>query len=643
VCAARQVQLAQVEACAMSWTGKMNDASDARNSAKGLYEPSGRSAVDLDELERQLRQMASSRPAQVAADPLAQLANFADKLDPYVKQASPAEAKAVDQGDPSKMEDPLLALERALQGGPLLTKSRVEPRFQSEPDVQNSDKMQPARDALEAFLISAPEPHENNSFSASSVDVEHERALPLSVEDVAPAYASLSHQQSSESAPAHQPDAYQDTSYNSANYAGAAYRATTHSTPTSTRAAKAYEQEPEYAPEPEYIEQDYAPLAPRRSRKGLLTVASVLGVGVIGVALALSFKSSEPKAPAGEPPVVKAETGPARVQPANPGGVEIPNQNKQIYERATGAAPSKSNVVNTTEQPIDLNQAVRNVAPRVVLPGGTTPDTATASPTVPVPPTAQPQAAAPNGVAAVLGEPKRVKTVSVRPDGTIVSSTEASVPAATAAAPSASLSGLSAPSLSAPSLSAPSLSAPSVPALAPLPPKPPAAGVTPSAAKPAEPKPAPARQPKPASGGDVSADASAPLSIAPTQNAAQAKSQQRITAPVVSQPVVNSPTIIARAPSTPAATAPAQAASGSGSFSVQLAAPGSDKEARDTFSSLQRKFPNDLGGMSPSIRRAEVGERTIYRLRVGPMERAEATSLCESLKYSGGQCFVARN
>jgi hypothetical protein len=636
VCAARQVQLAQVEACAMSWTGKMNDASDARNSAKGLYEPSGRSAVDLDELERQLRQMASSRPAQAAADPLAQLANFAEKLDPYVKPEATAAAKTVDQSDPSKTEDPLLALERALQGGPFLTKSRVEPQFQSEPDVQNPDKMQPARDALEAFLIRTPEPHANNSFSASSVDVEHQRALPLSVEDVAPAYASLSHQQSSETAPAHQSDAYQDTSYNSANYAGAAYRATTHSTPTSTRAAKAYEQEPEYAPEPEYIEQDYAPLAPRRSRKGLLTVASVLGVGVIGVALALSFKSSEPKAPTGEPPVVKAETGPARVQPVNPGGVEIPNQNKQIYERATGAAPSKSNVVNTTEQPIDLNQAVRNVAPRVVLPGGitsATPDTATTSPTVPVPPTAQPQSAAPSGVAAVLGEPKRVKTVSVRPDGTVVSSTEASAPAATASAPSASLSGLSAPSLS----------APSVPVLAPLPPKPPAAGVTPSAAKPAEPKPAPARQPKPASGGDVSADASAPLSIAPTQNAAQAKSQQRITAPAASQPVVNSPTIIARAPSTPAATVPAQAASGSGSFSVQLAAPGSDKEARDTFSSLQRKFPNDLSGMSPSIRRAEVGEKTIYRLRVGPMERAEATSLCESLKASGGQCFVARN
>lgn len=76
---------------------------------------------------------------------------------------------------------------------------------------------------------------------------------------------------------------------------------------------------------------------------------------------------------------------------------------------------------------------------------------------------------------------------------------------------------------------------------------------------------------------------------------------------------------------------------------VQLAAPGSEREARDTFAGLQRRFAGELGGMSPVIRRVDVGQRTIYRVRVGPMDRAEATALCERLKGGGGQCFVARN
>ena len=36
----------------------------------------------------------------------------------------------------------------------------------------------------------------------------------------------------------------------------------------------------------------------------------------------------------GEPPLIAASNEPIKVAPQNPGGVEIPNQNKQIYERA---------------------------------------------------------------------------------------------------------------------------------------------------------------------------------------------------------------------------------------------------------------------------------------------------------------------
>jgi SPOR domain len=76
---------------------------------------------------------------------------------------------------------------------------------------------------------------------------------------------------------------------------------------------------------------------------------------------------------------------------------------------------------------------------------------------------------------------------------------------------------------------------------------------------------------------------------------------------------------------------------------VQLGAPGSESEARATFSSLQRRFASELGGEAATIRRAELpGGRTVYRLRVGPFTNEEAARKCEALKAAGGQCFLAR-
>jgi cell division septation protein DedD len=95
-----------------------------------------------------------------------------------------------------------------------------------------------------------------------------------------------------------------------------------------------------------------------------------------------------------------------------------------------------------------------------------------------------------------------------------------------------------------------------------------------------------------------------------------------------------------RVAAAPAADAPAAAGGG---FVVQLAAPGSENEARSVFSSLQRRFPDELGGQRPQIRKAEVNGREVFRLRVGPMSRESATDLCTRLKGRGGQCFVAGN
>ena len=81
-----------------------------------------------------------------------------------------------------------------------------------------------------------------------------------------------------------------------------------------------------------------------------------------------------------------------------------------------------------------------------------------------------------------------------------------------------------------------------------------------------------------------------------------------------------------------------------GAFAVQLAAPGTEQEARDAQVRLMKKFGAELAGFHPSIHKAEVGGKPVYRVRVsGLASRDEATALCQKVQSGGGNCFVAKN
>ena len=79
-----------------------------------------------------------------------------------------------------------------------------------------------------------------------------------------------------------------------------------------------------------------------------------------------------------------------------------------------------------------------------------------------------------------------------------------------------------------------------------------------------------------------------------------------------------------------------------GGYSVQLGVSASESEAKGTLQRFQQKFAA-LQGKAPLIRQAEVNGSTLYRVRVGPMSRDEASSLCSKIQGQGGQCFVAKN
>ena len=94
----------------------------------------------------------------------------------------------------------------------------------------------------------------------------------------------------------------------------------------------------------------------------------------------------------------------------------------------------------------------------------------------------------------------------------------------------------------------------------------------------------------------------------------------------------------AAAPSEPAAEAPA-----SGSASVQFGAAPNETEARSLAKKVVQKYGSRLGGHKPTWKIAEVGDKTVYRVRVGGLSKEAAASLCKSVKSDGGDCYVAGN
>ena len=85
--------------------------------------------------------------------------------------------------------------------------------------------------------------------------------------------------------------------------------------------------------------------------------------------------------------------------------------------------------------------------------------------------------------------------------------------------------------------------------------------------------------------------------------------------------------------------------SSGGAYAVQLTSERSAAEARASFRALRAKFPNQLGGREPIVRRTDLGAKGIYyRTMVGSFASMEkAAGMCRTLKAAGGNCRVQRN
>ena len=79
-------------------------------------------------------------------------------------------------------------------------------------------------------------------------------------------------------------------------------------------------------------------------------------------------------------------------------------------------------------------------------------------------------------------------------------------------------------------------------------------------------------------------------------------------------------------------------------YAVQVTSEHSESAAQAAFRVLKARYPNQLGGRQPIIRRADLGAAGVYyRALVGPFASAEkAAKLCSGLKAAGGDCIILK-
>jgi hypothetical protein len=350
-----------------------------------------------------------------------------------------------------------------------------------------------------------------------------------------------------------------------------------------------------------------------RSRMGLLTAAGVILVVLIGAGTALYLRSSN-EGPSGPPPVITADEGAVRVEPAqDQAATDGETVGDAVYNRVAGAAPE------TEEQVVESAEEPREVA-RIVLPPTQTPDeqAATNEDAAGGPPEEESAAApAPTDAADEIG-PRKVPTFVIRADGSIVETSTAAPSAPNPAAEqNQQLANETVPIEPTPVPTVAIAESPSSEGGLP-PPTPAAQGEAPAAVD-MTPRPSIEEQP------------------------AEVAAVEPMPAPAVDAPAAAAePGTLANA--APEAATPPSADAASGGYLVQLSAQRSMDQAQSAYAAAQGRFPSVLGSLSPQIQEANLGEKGIYfRVRVGPWaSRDEAIGVCESLKAAGGSCFVTQ-
>jgi hypothetical protein len=239
-----------------------------------------------------------------------------------------------------------------------------------------------------------------------------------------------------------------------------------------------YQRDPAYPDDPYAYQGEYEEEpAPKKRSSGLMTVAAVLALAVVGTGAAFAYRTFVGSPRSGEPPIIRADNSPTKVVPAQSDASATKNPDRML----SGDGGEK--LVSREETPVDVNS--RSGAPRVVFPplnqNANPPPASSVSPSAPMPAAT---GTMPNN------EPRRIKTLAVKGDA----ADNGGIPA-----------GASAP-----------------------PPKPPTRSVAAPAAAPGAP---PARNPA-----SANASANSPMSLAPQASESEPPTRVAATNPTQTAP-----------------------------------------------------------------------------------------------------------
>ncbi|MCC8979127.1 SPOR domain-containing protein [Bradyrhizobium acaciae] len=341
------------------------------------------------------RNFSADTASRAESDPLAELARLIGQTDPFgaANKPPPRPLQSRANARPQQYE-PEAEEDNAPPAGPppWMQRARQEtvvPPPVQPPPVQHTEYEEPEQDyqpspvhPLHRYAAQQP-PQRAPEPVAPYRPVEALRQ-PEAFDDE-PHYQSAGHEQD--------PSRYDDALYGQLE-AGEQDLQRDPAYPEDPYAYEAYEEEPE----------------PRKRSSGLITVAAVVALAVVGTGAALAYRNYVGSPRTGEPPIIKADNTPTKVIPAQ---ADAPA--KTPDRMATGDGTEK--IVSREEAPVDVNS--KTAGPRVVFP----PLNANANP----PPVASVQTAQPapapltaNGTLP-NNEPRKIRTLSVKgetPDGT---------------------------------------------------------------------------------------------------------------------------------------------------------------------------------------------------------------------------------
>ena len=335
-----------------------------------------------------------------------------------------------------------------------------------------------------------------------------------------------------------------------------------------------------------------APQQPDRTG-GKRVAIVILAIALLGGAGAMAWNYID--GPPQDVPVLLANEGAIKVKPKEAGGKIVPNQDQTVYKTVDGKAEvgaSQKTLENKTEEPIDVaNVGIGNQPNRIV-------------------------AGEDANITEDILMPRSVRTVVVKPDGTILHSTQDKVdPVKLAAINTAKTVPVESKTIN-PSLEvAQSVSLPIKVTIAKIQPKVQKEQVRAPAAKKIKPV-------------KVTALKAEPKKVKLKPIARKVPVKKAIPTPKPKKVVV------AKAEILPSVSSP---------YAVQISSRRSADSAKAAWRKLSKRFASVLGGYKVDIRRSNIKDKGVYyRVRVPASSKANAQSLCSRLKSAGGDCLVTR-